>query len=1304
MRLQEFHIDGFGHFHQHTVGPLDQNVTVLYGPNEAGKSTLLAFVRAVLFGFPQRRRSQYYPPLAGGKHGGRIRLSDDRGTPYNLERFVGPRGGPFILRTEMDGQLQDAAVLHKLTGHAPADLFNNVFAFSLDEIQSEGLMSNSAVAGRIYSAGMGASRLPDFVQSLKKRKEALYRPRGSAQQIAEILRDLETTDQELRKIRSSADQYQRLTNRQFEIAGELDQKTAEISALNHQRTKVDILLEGWKDWQSLQNCERQLRWLPRFEPLPENPIERLENLEDRVQQAREDRDDAQEKLRKTAAAAAAEIADESLLDDGNRIEAILRARSSFDNSVGDLPERQDELRAMEEALAEKMRQLGDEWDEASLDRIDTSPSARSEVEIWKVQHATALGAFKDTGIRWEQENEQLAELQEEVAEAQRRLRPTTEGTRLTPPSGSLAELLAEKEQLEQIRRGRNGFAGSVGDLPERRAELKARESELNSRLRDLGQDISEPWLDSFDTSVVFRQEVDRWKERLGASKDAVQQARLRQESEDSKLSELQAGVQAAETNMPADAPELDSPALQKHWNALRRARSRLQDFERDRVNRDNLQLQFQSLTEDDLQGKASGKEGSSRSLPVVLALLGIGLIAMGVFLGEAALLLGVVCGVALILTAFYLLRRNQIAPASATDPMVKALASNLKAAREKVDASKESLAKSSAVFNLEGVPTPDELDNAEAGLQTKATEITAWTEAQKQLAEANEALQFQEQQVKLAIQKLESAADFASGCQQEWLKWLECRGMDGSFTPETVTEFVGQIETSRARLDQVRQMRHRVHAIEVDIQEYLDLVRPLAVKYGVELDVDSPSHVMAVADDFMAQFDLIDGLAKQQDDVSLRLKRQEQHVHVASQKRRAAAESLEEWQTRWNGWLSQRCLNNSFMPDGTIEFLARVETARESRNEMRRMRARVGAIEHDIEEFRQQVAPLAKRHHIPLDSADTTQLESAAEDLIGRLNHVRTRLSEREQAVRQKELEQGHLQRCNRRLQNIKEKLAHLLKAGGTDDAEEFRRRVRQQADRKEMVRKRDDYQQSLQYRSNAFGSLDALKAKLAASTREGVEQEAQEIAARLSRMESGRDQLQEERGGNDNAMAQLTSEEESSNLRVRRNMLVEHLQESAREWSRLSIAETLLDRTRRKFEQERQPSVIQHAKGIFCHITGQRYRGLFAPIGEQTITVSDAHGGSKSPEELSRGTREQLYLALRFGLIMEFGEHAERLPIVIDEALVNFDPERARLASESFTRLAETNQVLVFTCHQTMAEIFVKNGAQLLDISGNTN
>jgi uncharacterized protein YhaN len=85
----------------------------------------------------------------------------------------------------------------------------------------------------------------------------------------------------------------------------------------------------------------------------------------------------------------------------------------------------------------------------------------------------------------------------------------------------------------------------------------------------------------------------------------------------------------------------------------------------------------------------------------------------------------------------------------------------------------------------------------------------------------------------------------------------------------------------------------------------------------------------------------------------------------------------------------------------------------------------------------------------------------------------------------------------------------------------------------------------------------------------------------------------------------------------------------------------------------------------------------------------------------LSRGTREQLYLSLRFGLIREFGERTERLPVVVDEVLVNFDPKRAGRAARAFAELANTNQVLVFTCQPETVALFtdVASETQVIQI-----
>ena len=65
------------------------------------------------------------------------------------------------------------------------------------------------------------------------------------------------------------------------------------------------------------------------------------------------------------------------------------------------------------------------------------------------------------------------------------------------------------------------------------------------------------------------------------------------------------------------------------------------------------------------------------------------------------------------------------------------------------------------------------------------------------------------------------------------------------------------------------------------------------------------------------------------------------------------------------------------------------------------------------------------------------------------------------------------------------------------------------------------------------------------------------------------------------------------------------------------------------------------------------------------------------------------MYLSMRFGLIREFSQHTTSLPVIVDDALANSDPRRARAAAEGFAKLVDTNQVLVFTCHPEIVQLF---------------
>ncbi len=116
-----------------------------------------------------------------------------------------------------------------------------------------------------------------------------------------------------------------------------------------------------------------------------------------------------------------------------------------------------------------------------------------------------------------------------------------------------------------------------------------------------------------------------------------------------------------------------------------------------------------------------------------------------------------------------------------------------------------------------------------------------------------------------------------------------------------------------------------------------------------------------------------------------------------------------------------------------------------------------------------------------------------------------------------------------------------------------------------------------------------------------------------------------------------------------------------------------------------------------------EAYEAKVSPLNSSEIYVEDQEGRQKSVQELSRGTAEQLYLSLRFGFIREFGRHSESLPIVFDDVLVNFDPERCKSTCEAIKDLVPGNQLFYFTCHPETVEMLAGRfpEARVVDLDG---
>jgi uncharacterized protein YhaN len=73
------------------------------------------------------------------------------------------------------------------------------------------------------------------------------------------------------------------------------------------------------------------------------------------------------------------------------------------------------------------------------------------------------------------------------------------------------------------------------------------------------------------------------------------------------------------------------------------------------------------------------------------------------------------------------------------------------------------------------------------------------------------------------------------------------------------------------------------------------------------------------------------------------------------------------------------------------------------------------------------------------------------------------------------------------------------------------------------------------------------------------------------------------------------------------------------------------------------------------------------------------------------------VYLALRLAAVDQLDRGGERLPLFLDETLVNWDPERLAHGLDLLAAIARERQVFVFTCQPPAAERLAARGARVV-------
>ena len=329
MKIKDLQVDGFGVWKGLKVQGLSDDITVFCGQNEAGKTTLMQFIRSMMFGFSTDRLEKYTPPVYGGLAGGTCDLVTPTGN-YEVQRHVDPNRhadpiGDLTVIDGHDGTVHGRAHLNSLLSDTDESIFNNVFAIGLREIQELGALNSTAASDYLYRLTSGLDRvsLIDVMRDLKSRREKIWstNPKQPARmtQLSErrtkLLREIDDLKQRSKR-------WSQLAAETTEIGYQLAEIEQQLADNERQSRLIEIATQIADRWQSRRVVEDRIH---SFGVLPDRrdvSVETLDDYNQKIAQQKERIEQIKTQRRQIKTEATALPINRSLWSQKARIEAI----------------------------------------------------------------------------------------------------------------------------------------------------------------------------------------------------------------------------------------------------------------------------------------------------------------------------------------------------------------------------------------------------------------------------------------------------------------------------------------------------------------------------------------------------------------------------------------------------------------------------------------------------------------------------------------------------------------------------------------------------------------------------------------------------------------------------------------------------------------------------------------------------------------------------------------------------------------------------------------------------------------------
>lgn len=278
--------------------------------------------------------------------------------------------------------------------------------------------------------------------------------------------------------------------------------------------------------------------------------------------------------------------------------------------------------------------------------------------------------------------------------------------------------------------------------------------------------------------------------------------------------------------------------------------------------------------------------------------------------------------------------------------------------------------------------------------------------------------------------------------------------------------------------------------------------------------------------------------------------------------------------------------------------------------------------------------------------------------------------------------------RVAREIRSLSEDRQRLLHDAGVRSEQQFRQRALQAARIRQLEAQCKSLTEQIQARAgDAERQLGEL---IESGDTESLEEELRKTQRKITDRQKHLEEWLAQRGAIGQQLGQLGEDRTAGRARLALTTADVRLRRACQRWYDLAQTSVLLQDVLRRYERDHQPETLVRASEYFRRLTGHRYQRVWTPLDKDMLFVEASGGTSQSVDSLSSGTREQLFLSLRLALVDHYARLGVRLPVVLDDVLVNFDTERAQEAARLLVEFtAHDHQLLLFTCHEHILAMF---------------